>query len=60
MLWDIKFKHEMMTLSGDTGARHLIGMYPEQLCEVPMEDDAVLTDLDTPEALASFRNREQS
>jgi molybdenum cofactor cytidylyltransferase len=49
-----RFFAELQTLQGDVGARHLISDYPEQLCEVPMPDDSVLLDLDTPEALASF------
>jgi molybdenum cofactor cytidylyltransferase len=37
------------------GARGLIGDYPDLVCEVPMPDDAVLTDVDTPEALAALK-----
>jgi len=39
------------------GARHLIGLYGEQVVEVPMPDDGVLIDIDTPEALMRYRQR---
>ena len=44
-----------MALEGDVGARHLIGRYPEAVTEVPVSDDAALTDVDTPEALVRVR-----
>jgi molybdenum cofactor cytidylyltransferase len=37
------------------GARHLIGLYPEAVVEVPVEDKAALTDVDTPEALKAIK-----
>jgi molybdenum cofactor cytidylyltransferase len=46
-----RFFAEMQTLTGDVGARPLISQYPELTCEVEMEDDAVLVDIDTPQAL---------
>ena len=57
-LWAKRFFDEMCTLDGDTGAKHLIGTYGEVVVEVAMESDAVLTDLDSPEALAAFRDRD--
>jgi molybdenum cofactor cytidylyltransferase len=55
VLWDRRFFAEMAALSGDVGAKHLIGEHADLVAEVPMPDDAVLTDIDTPEALASLR-----
>jgi molybdenum cofactor cytidylyltransferase len=49
---DLRFLAEMRGLAGDVGARHLIGVYPEAVAEVEMESDGVLTDIDTPQALA--------
>jgi molybdenum cofactor cytidylyltransferase len=43
------------TLEGDAGARKLITAHRDAIIEVPVESDAVLTDLDTPEALAKAR-----
>jgi molybdenum cofactor cytidylyltransferase len=61
VLWAKRFFAEMGNVSGDTGARHLIGEHADQVCEVPMDgetsSDGVLVDLDTPEALAAFRAR---
>jgi molybdenum cofactor cytidylyltransferase len=55
VLWSRRFFPEMAELAGDVGARHLIGEHAELVCEVAMADDAVLLDIDTPEALASLR-----
>lgn len=46
-----RFFAEIQEISGDVGARHLIGQYPESTCDVEMGDDAVLIDIDTPQAL---------
>jgi molybdenum cofactor cytidylyltransferase len=46
-----RFFAEMQALTGDVGARPLISQYPELTCEVAMDDDAVLVDIDTPQAL---------
>ncbi len=43
---------ELAAVSGDVGARSLIAGHPELVAEVEMESDAVLTDIDTPQALA--------
>jgi molybdenum cofactor cytidylyltransferase len=53
VLWDQRFFSAMQNVSGDVGARHLIGEHQDVLYEVPIEDNAVLTDLDTPAALAA-------
>ncbi len=53
VLWDQRFFSTMQNVSGDVGARHLIGEHQDVLYEVPIEDNAVLTDLDTPAALAA-------
>jgi len=55
VLWARRFFDELMSLSGDTGAKHLIGSYGEFLTEIEAPDDGVLIDLDTPAALAAYR-----
>jgi len=55
VLWDRRFFAAMADLAGDVGAKHLIGEHAELVAEVAMSDDAVLTDIDTPEALAALR-----
>jgi molybdenum cofactor cytidylyltransferase len=55
VVWARRFFPDLMTIEGDVGARHLIGSYPEAVVEVPVEDPAALTDVDTPEALIAVR-----
>src|SRR5438128_2386032 len=57
VLWSKRFFPEMTELAGDVGAKHLIGEHAELVAEVEMEDDAILVDIDTPEALAALRQR---
>ena len=45
---------EMRTIAGDVGARHLIGEYANDVAEVEMDDEAVLTDVDSPDALTAL------
>ena len=47
----------MAELAGDVGAKHLIGEHAELVAEVEMDDDAVLVDIDTPEALAALQQK---
>jgi molybdenum cofactor cytidylyltransferase len=54
VLWDKRFFAEMADLAGDVGAKHLIGEHADLVAEVAMPDDAILTDIDTPEALAAL------
>jgi molybdenum cofactor cytidylyltransferase len=54
VLWDRRFFAEIGNLSGDSGAKHLIGEHTDLVCEVEMSGEAALTDIDTPEALAAF------
>jgi molybdenum cofactor cytidylyltransferase len=55
VVWARRFFPELMTLEGDIGARHVIGRYAEAVTEVPLTDQAVLIDVDTPEALSKVR-----
>jgi len=54
VLWDRRFFDDMASLGGDVGAKHLIGDNADLVCEVEMQDDAVLVDVDSPEALESL------
>ena len=51
VLFARRFFEEMAAVRGDVGARHLIGEYEECVCEVAMDDRAVLVDVDSPQAL---------
>ncbi|WP_135466139.1 NTP transferase domain-containing protein [Crenalkalicoccus roseus] len=51
MLWAREFFPDMMRITGDVGARHLVGQHADRMVEVEMADDAVLRDFDTTDAL---------
>ncbi|HEV7997682.1 MAG TPA: molybdopterin-binding/glycosyltransferase family 2 protein [Stellaceae bacterium] len=59
VLWARRFFAEMAQIAGDVGARHLIGEHAELVAEVEMDDDAILVDIDTPEALEALRAKGQ-
>lgn len=59
VLWGRQFWPSMESISGDVGARHLIGQYEDLVYEVEFDDTAVLTDLDTPEQWSEFRSNIQ-
>ncbi|HEY6832313.1 MAG TPA: molybdopterin-binding/glycosyltransferase family 2 protein [Pseudolabrys sp.] len=55
VVWARRFFPDLMTVTGDTGARHLIASYPEAVAEVPVAGDAALTDVDTPESFSAVK-----
>ena len=55
VLWSRRFFKELMTLDGDTGARHLITKHTEAVSEVPVEGDSAFLDIDTPQGLEAAR-----
>ncbi len=57
MLWDRRFFPEILQITGDSGARFLLGKHMESVAEVEMADDAVLRDFDTTESLATLPER---
>ncbi len=57
MLWDRRYFPEILEITGDIGARFLIAKHMESVAEVEMADEAVLRDIDTPEALAAMPRR---
>ena len=56
VLFSRAFFSELRTVTGDVGARGLLGSHGEGVVEVPVADDAAFLDVDTPEALASLRS----
>jgi molybdenum cofactor cytidylyltransferase len=50
VLFDRRYFQEMLELEGDVGARHLIGTHDDHVAELSVDDAAVFTDVDTPEA----------
>ena len=55
VVWSRRFFQDLMPIQGDIGARHLIGAYAEAVVEVPVEGDAALIDVDTPESLSAVK-----
>lgn len=55
VLFSTDYIEEMRMIEGDVGARHLIGVHAEHVCEIEMDDDATLIDVDTQEALAALK-----
>ena len=58
VLWSARYFHELQTLEGDVGARHLLAVHDDDVCEVNVAGQGVLEDVDTPEALAATRAEE--
>jgi molybdenum cofactor cytidylyltransferase len=56
VLWPRRYFAEIAALSGDVGARALIDRYAEHVAFLPIDDRAILIDVDTPEALAELRD----
>jgi molybdenum cofactor cytidylyltransferase len=54
VLFSTAYVEEMRAIEGDVGARHLIGAHNEHVCELEMDDDASMIDVDTQEALAAL------
>lgn len=54
MLWSRQFLTEMAEITGDVGARHLVGAHADLMVEVEMADDAVLRDFDTTDAMKAL------
>lgn len=55
VLWPRVFFGKIAALAGDKGARDLLEAHAGQSLEIEAGDDAPLTDIDTQEALASYR-----
>jgi molybdenum cofactor cytidylyltransferase len=58
VLWGRRFFGQILAIEGDVGARHLIGENMNQVFEVEMDDEAVLTDIDKPEDLSALSDHE--
>jgi molybdenum cofactor cytidylyltransferase len=56
VLWGAKHFTEMMKLSGDRGARALMERFAEEVVEITERSDAVLADIDTPDAMEKVRS----
>jgi len=57
ILWGRTHFAALTTLSGDSGARHLLGEHRETVAEVEIDSDRIFIDVDTPEALDALTRR---
>lgn len=57
VLWAKKYLAEMADISGDVGAKYLLEEYAEEVCEVLIDTDAILFDVDTPARLEELARR---
>ena len=55
VLFARRYFPEIQTLGGDNGARALIAEHADAVAEAPVEDDGILRDIDTPEALDALK-----
>lgn len=55
VLLGMKYKKEALRLKGDVGCRQILADHPEDLLEVEVGSDAVLSDIDTPEDYRDHR-----
>lgn len=46
---------ELQTLEGDSGARHVLDRHPDQVHWLDLDNPAVVSDIDTPEAYSSLQ-----
>jgi molybdenum cofactor cytidylyltransferase len=55
VVWSRRFFTDLMSITGDIGARHLIASYAEAVVEVPVAGEAALIDVDTPESFSAVK-----
>jgi len=55
VLWPADHFSDMLALEGDAGARSLLARHAHRVREIDLGTDAVLMDVDTPDALARLR-----
>ena len=58
VLFDRRFYPALQSISGDIGARQVVAANEKAVCEVEADDEAPLIDIDTPEDLARFLQRQ--
>ncbi|MBT3916885.1 MAG: NTP transferase domain-containing protein [Rhodospirillaceae bacterium] len=57
VVWSKQFIAEILAVTGDIGARHLLEEHADQVIEVAIEQDGILFDVDTPDRLAELKKR---
>jgi len=57
IIMNIKYKKELLEMTGDAGAREIIHRHQEDTLEVPVTDEGVCVDIDTPDSYQSAVKR---
>ncbi|MBI5966994.1 MAG: molybdenum cofactor cytidylyltransferase [Deltaproteobacteria bacterium] len=60
VLFSVKYLEEALRLEGDVGCRQILADHPEDILTVPVNTDAVLFDIDTPEDYRENLKRKSS
>ena len=60
VLWPRAHFTRLAALSGDVGGKALLAEFADHIVEVEVDTDAVLTDIDTPDALDASRRRQSN
>lgn len=55
ILWGATYFAEMMTLTGDFGAKRLLAQHADRVIDVPVASAAIFSDVDTPADLARLK-----
>lgn len=58
ILWSKRFFPALLKLSGDKGGRMILHRHKQFIAEIPVADDSVRIDFDTPEQLAGYKKGE--
>jgi len=56
VIFDTKYKKELLALKGDKGGRDIVNLHPEDVSEV-LADESVKADIDTPEDYKNQREK---
>ena len=57
VIWPADLKGELLALTGDAGAKAIIGLHQDKCRPVIVEDETAFVDLDTPEAVTAWLQR---
>jgi molybdenum cofactor cytidylyltransferase len=60
VLWPRAHFARLTTLAGDVGGKALLAEFADHVVEVEVDTDAILTDIDTPDALEALRRRQSN
>lgn len=57
VIFPARYRREMLTLTGDRGARPVVEAHPEDVTTVEVDTDSILRDVDDPETYRLLRDR---